>query len=234
MIGATIDSLKAQTKKPCQWIVVDGLSNDKTIETVIDSRSEININIIQEKDSGVYDAWNKALSLISGDWVLFLGAGDRLATETTLEDCMPHLEGSIDRMLVYGNVFKESYHSSELRSPIDLMGRPRMPHHQAIFHRSLIYLEDCQRYDESFKIAADYKLNIPYLLRGSISYVDVDICRVDVNGISSDPKNSYLTWKEVNKACEDCGIKLNHLIKVLSFLKLRANISIHRMRQILF
>lgn len=79
-LPALIASLRAQTDRDFEWIVVDGGSTDTTVD-VIKSAGDIVSVWISEPDFGIYDALNKAIRLASGDYYLVLGADDRLLPE---------------------------------------------------------------------------------------------------------------------------------------------------------
>ena len=72
-----IDSLRAQTDRNFQWIVVDGASTDTTID-LLKACGDIVNNWISEPDFGIYDALNKAIRLSASEYYLVLGADDRL------------------------------------------------------------------------------------------------------------------------------------------------------------
>lgn len=72
-----LESIKNQSYKNFELIVVDGASNDTTC-TIIENNKTIIDYFISEKDNGIYDAWNKGVSRSKGDWILFLGADDIL------------------------------------------------------------------------------------------------------------------------------------------------------------
>ncbi|HEX3386494.1 MAG TPA: glycosyltransferase, partial [Mucilaginibacter sp.] len=71
----TILSVINQSYPNTEFIIIDGGSTDGTVDLIKKYDKKINY-WISEKDSGIYDAMNKALDVVSGDWVYFLGAGD--------------------------------------------------------------------------------------------------------------------------------------------------------------
>ena len=75
LFDRTAASLRSQTFKDFEWIVIDGLSRDDTVEH-IKTNEDIVTYWISEKDSGISDAWNKGLVQAKGEYVLMLNAGD--------------------------------------------------------------------------------------------------------------------------------------------------------------
>jgi glycosyltransferase involved in cell wall biosynthesis len=78
VLSGLIASLRAQTDRDFEWIVVDGASTDGTIE-LIKSAGDVVSKWISEPDYGIYDAMNKAVRLASGEYYLVCGADDRLS-----------------------------------------------------------------------------------------------------------------------------------------------------------
>lgn len=76
-IAINIDNIRELSGFNVQWVVVDGGSTDGTFELLSENSSIIDI-LISESDEGIYDAWNKGLECVDGDWILFLGAGDKI------------------------------------------------------------------------------------------------------------------------------------------------------------
>ena len=69
---------------------MDGMSSDET-STIAQSFSHLPISIESVPDSGIYDAWNKALIRILGKWTVFIGAGDRIDWIISLRNLLsPH------------------------------------------------------------------------------------------------------------------------------------------------
>lgn len=84
-IERTIKSVINQTNKDIEYIIIDGASNDGTLE-VIEKYRKHTAKIVSEKDKGIYDAMNKGLALATGDYVLFMNSGDEIYDNQTVED----------------------------------------------------------------------------------------------------------------------------------------------------
>lgn len=92
LVGRTIHSVEEQTYPHVEHLIIDGNSQDDTLEHVhhYQERNSIapvrhEIQCISEPDEGLYDAMNKAIDMATGDYILFLNAGDRLHDARTLE-----------------------------------------------------------------------------------------------------------------------------------------------------
>lgn len=92
-IERTIQSVLNQSYKNIEYIIVDGLSNDKTVE-IIEKYKE-KIKYLSEPDKGIYDAFNKGLKLYSGDYVGFVNSDDIL------------LPNAIEILVKYAKKYKE-------------------------------------------------------------------------------------------------------------------------------
>ena len=112
LIDETIKSLFNQTFDNYELIIIDGDSNDKTLE-IIKSYNKKNIVIISEPDKGIYDAMNKGISLSKGEYINFLNSGDKFANENVLEKVYNSIKTKPN--LVYGdiNIFKNKKFSKE-------------------------------------------------------------------------------------------------------------------------
>ncbi len=86
-IEGTMQSVLNQTFTDYEYIIIDGASKDSTVSLIQEfaQSTPLSIKWISEPDKGLYDAMNKGLRLATGDFLLFLNAGDRLFESTTLE-----------------------------------------------------------------------------------------------------------------------------------------------------
>ncbi|WAC41743.1 glycosyltransferase [Pedobacter sp. SL55] len=96
----TILSVINQTIKPFEYIIIDGGSTDGSKE-IIESYSQSIQFWVSETDHGVYHAMNKGIEKATGDYLLFLNAGDRLYQNETIERVLSKMEDNVD--LYYGD-----------------------------------------------------------------------------------------------------------------------------------
>ena len=86
VIEDTILSVLGQTYQDIEYILVDGGSQDKTLQIIEKYSQDERVRYISEPDEGIYDAMNKGGSLATGDYIQFLNAGDFLVNATVIED----------------------------------------------------------------------------------------------------------------------------------------------------
>lgn len=82
-VERTMLSVLNQTYSDIKYIVIDGLSNDGTIDIISKYKDRI-AKFISEKDEGIYDAMNKGLALSTGDYVIFMNSGDEFYDAETV------------------------------------------------------------------------------------------------------------------------------------------------------
>ncbi len=91
VLRRTADSVKGQKYANVEHIIVDGASTDSTLKVASDYIKKSNaadngheIRLISEPDHGLYDAMNKGLAAATGDYVVFMNAGDTFHSADTL------------------------------------------------------------------------------------------------------------------------------------------------------
>ena len=87
VLKRTLDSVKAQSWQQIEHLIIDGASKDETISMAETYKAQCpyEVVILSEPDKGLYDAMNKGLRLATGDYLVFLNAGDTLHAADTLE-----------------------------------------------------------------------------------------------------------------------------------------------------
>ena len=110
-IEVTLNSVADQTYKNYEYIVIDGASDDGTIDILDKNRHLINI-LINEPDNGLYDAMNKGVHKSKGKYIIFINAGDTLCNNETLKNCASVLKADPTIDVLYGNtILKYSFSS---------------------------------------------------------------------------------------------------------------------------
>jgi glycosyltransferase involved in cell wall biosynthesis len=101
VINDLCESLSNQDNKKFRWIVIDACSNDRTIEIVEKYKESIDLEIIVERDLGIYDAINKGVIRCRTDYYMVVGSDDFIYSDT-----LSAIESYMDRNhdLISGNV----------------------------------------------------------------------------------------------------------------------------------
>lgn len=197
-IRATIDSILTQNYPNLEFIVIDGGSTDGTLEIIYNYRSHIS-KLISGPDKGIYDAMNKALSLASGEWIVFMNAGDRFFDQHALTHISSLLRG--DSCVVLGACAIQSGHTTTFFRPRPL-GIGKMPAcHQSILVRTSI----AQRilFDIKYRVAADYDMLCKIQSEYPSGFLLTDYCiaSVDPNGYSSTNEDASIReYRDIVKA----------------------------------
>lgn len=87
VLKRTLNSVKAQSWQQIEHLIIDGASKDETVSMAETYKAQCpyEVVILSEPDKGLYDAMNKGLRLATGDYLVFLNAGDTLHAADTLE-----------------------------------------------------------------------------------------------------------------------------------------------------
>ena len=92
VLQRTLDSVMKQTYCNIEHLIIDGVSKDKTLTMVkaYQHKNDVGesaheILVFSEPDKGLYDAMNKGIDRATGDYLIFLNAGDVFPSEDTLE-----------------------------------------------------------------------------------------------------------------------------------------------------
>ncbi|RZL16201.1 MAG: glycosyltransferase [Pedobacter sp.] len=83
-IRRTMISVLGQTFTSIEYIVIDGNSNDGTLDVIEEYRESLGY-FVSERDKGIYDAMNKGLKAATGDYVIFMNSGDEFYSKETVQ-----------------------------------------------------------------------------------------------------------------------------------------------------
>lgn len=186
----TAKSIISQTSlKDIEWIVIDAASTDGTVDVIRKYSSNISY-WVSEPDKGIYDGMNKGIAKATGQYLLFLNAGDTLHSQNTIETVITHKDfGHYDYLsghTVY--TLNEKAIGTGL-APNSITGAfffKKSLGHPSTFIRT-DRLKGMGGYDTSYKIVADAKFFFEDIILKNASYKKIDhiISEFDYSGISS-------------------------------------------------
>lgn len=169
IVGKTIDNVLSQQYDNLEYIIIDGESTDQTMNIVKAYDNRIS-KVISQKDSGIYDAMNKGLAFSTGEYVIFMNAGDLFYNDTVLRDMINKQPGAD---VYYGNT---RVINSEGREVGDRRHKPpkkltwkslRMG--MCVSHQSILARRSlCEAFDIRYKISSDIDWTIRLLKKSTI------------------------------------------------------------------
>jgi len=158
-----------------QWTVIDGGSNDGTPEFLQQQDCEW----VSEPDEGIYDAMNKGIERAHGEYTIFMNAGDVFASPNVLAMLVRKIGQAPD--FIYGDALETD--KCKTARPYNEYLWGMITHHQAMLYKTRLLKE--LRYDQQWRIAADYDLTCRFLQNCSkASYVSELICVFEAGGVS--------------------------------------------------
>lgn len=182
----TINSVLNQDYENIEYVIIDGLSSDNTVNIIKEFDSKIEY-YISEPDKGIYDAINKGIILSKGEYIIILNSDDwyERNTVSSLVSAIRHTDcdfvGALARYVdEEGNSFvlpSMTYNKSTLL---------RMPvRHETLLIPSHLY-DNFGPYSDTYKIIADYEFCIR-LFKGGMRYYEVPhpLLNFRTSGVSS-------------------------------------------------
>lgn len=224
----TFESVLRQSFTNYEYIVVDGGSQDETIDIIREYESIFGSKMkwFSDTDEGMYDAMNKGLSIATGDVVGLLNSDDFFTSNDILSIVANAFEDeSLDA--VYGDVHfvKDSdltkcvrYYSSK-RFKRSWMRYGFMPAHPSFYCRRSIY-EKYGTFDLTYEVAADFEclLRLIYINKIKIKYLPIDFVTMRTRGASTSGLSSHIRiLRDHQLAFKKNGVYSNVLFEFLRY-----------------
>lgn len=198
-IADTIESVRNQGYDDYEHLIIDGKSEDNTLEIVNQyMEKDPKIRLHSESDTGIYDAYNKGIKYSKGDYIIFLNADDFFFKDA-LKNIGVHLSKIEDIFAFDIAMLNEDYQYLKIirRSEISKhsVGNPVILTPALVFKRSVF--EKLGIFDTGFVICADYDM-IARVVKSNlkIKYVDILITAMREGGVSTNYKFEILKKRE--------------------------------------
>lgn len=224
----TIISVLSQTYQDLEYIIVDGLSNDNTVDIIKEYESQFNgrMRWVSERDYGLYDAMNKGFQMATGDVIGIINSDDLISDPKAIEKIMKcfEIDNSIDA--VYADLYYVAQNDTSKIVRHWKSGKQRSftkgwhPAHPTFYVKEEVYQKH-GLFDLDFKFAADFELMLRFIDKKHIKlhYLPEPLVRMRLGGTTS---KSLSNIKKGNLECINAfkknGIKVSLLYPLYRLL----------------
>jgi glycosyltransferase involved in cell wall biosynthesis len=200
----TVESVVNQTWQEFEYIIIDGGSTDGSA-AYIESQSAHFDYWVSEPDKGIYNAMNKGIAKATGEYLLFLNSGDHLYDLKVLEQ--NHNKINEQDIIYFNVVLIGENDSTTLKYPekinFSFFFEGTICHQVVMINKKLF--NEVGMYDESLKIASDWKFFIIAFLKFNCTSKRVDkvLTNYTLDGFSSNRENNKLLQFERQKVLNE-------------------------------
>lgn len=181
-LPVTLASVKSQSCKLYEHIIMDGASKDDTVNIAKNADND-KLVIVSEPDKGLYDAMNKAIDKATGEYLIFLNAGDAFHSADTLQTIADAIMDNDFPGIVYGQTQlvdsnRNRIGDRHLTAP-EVLTFDSFAEGMVVCHQAFIVLRKVAvKYDLSYRFSADYEWCLRCLKR-SMNNVYIDETIID-------------------------------------------------------
>ncbi len=203
-IEKTIFSVVSQNYNNIEYLIIDGGSTDGTLDILEKYKKNIQVMIV-EPDLGIYDAMNKSFSLATGEFLIFINAGDTFYSSDLVQNfCNSKLD---IKTVYYGDAIIID-NNMEVGRYGGKFSKKRITHenicHQAIFYPKILYKS--MQFDLRYKVLSDWIFNIKAFGKFEFAYLNYEVSNYELKGFSY-RKPDWVAMKEVSRIiCEYLGV----------------------------
>ena len=224
-IAYCLHSVFSQTYNNIEHILIDGGSNDSTVE-ILNKHKNKKKKIIIADNTSIYAAINLGISKSTGDYIIILNSDDILNSKYTIENLIEIIKKSKQEVYL-GNVvyFNKTsfnsasrYYSAEKFKTWQFIFGNMPPHPGAVIHKSIAKKI---LYDDKYKIASDFNffVDILYIKKIPFKYINLIITRMRTGGVSGKNLLAHFTsTTEIYKSLKSHNLKANYLLINLRYI----------------
>jgi glycosyltransferase involved in cell wall biosynthesis len=192
----TMQSVVMQTFTDFEYIIIDGGSDDGSIEVIKKYADKITY-WVSEPDAGIYNGMNKGIKQARGDFCLFLNSGDWLIEAETLRNVFEEIAGLVEADVYYSdrvcsNGILDVYPENVMLK--DLIGGWPISHQNSLIKMDLFLLHGF--YHERYRLTSDWEfwLREMWMHKSTFVHIRAKIAIFDMSGVSrtSQEKPEYI------------------------------------------
>ena len=229
-LARTIDSIRTQSYRHIEYIVIDGRSTDGTLELLRQREADIDL-WISEPDRGISDAFNKGIALAAGEFIALVNGDDWLEPDHIAQsvECLNRTgaDFSYANLTLHDpsgaplySIFGDVHYSRRIVHAMPAMNHPTIVCRRTLYTRNGLY-------DPSYRIAMDYEWLLRNHFRGAIAeYIPNLTSHMGADGVSQ--RHIRASLLEVRRASISHGYPAS-----FAFLRFHARLLKARSRLIL-
>jgi glycosyltransferase involved in cell wall biosynthesis len=194
----TILSVINQTYKNIEYIIIDGGSTDGTVDIIKKYEKHL-AYWVSEPDKGIYDAMNKGIYKVTGEWINFMNSGDIFCNIDIVQQLMTSNLLSNNQTIIFGDrVTNCNGKLVDQKININSIRYIMCICHQSCFVSTILHQN--YPFDISYKIAGDYDFFYK-MLNKNVEFIKINlnICVFCGGGVSGDIWNRYKEFIKVIK-----------------------------------
>lgn len=227
-IKDAMQSVLGQTYKNIEYVIIDGKSNDNTVNLINGYKEKLGY-FISENDNGLYDAMNKGINASTGDVIGILNSDDLYQDSAVIADVMEQFNNDPHLDILYGDlVYVKSDDTNKVvrnwKSKTyykRFFENANVPPHPSLFVRSKVYKE-VGVFDLNYKLAADYELMLRLFKKHNFKskYFNRLIIKMRLGGATNQSFTNIINQnKEILKAWKKNGLRAPFYLMPLRIIK---------------
>ena len=210
-IEQTIRSVIGQDYQLIEYIIIDGNSNDGTVQ-IIEQYSDQISTFIFEPDKGIYDGMNKGIELACGEWIIFMNSNDTFHDSSVVSK---FISRAGDADIVYGYCTSASNGKAIKPKPLHKFWKRIPMNHQSTFVRTALH--KAYHFDLRYKVSSVYDFFYHcYTSNSKFAYIDEPVAVYDLSGVSS--HSFWWLWDYFRIAMKYAGKKKARVVFRLLYM----------------
>lgn len=216
----TLNSIDSKNSDFFEIIIVDNNSTDGTKDLVNYFKTKfINLIHVEEPDQGIYDAMNKGINAATGEYVIFMNAGDSFFERSSLREIIGTcMQKRYD--FIYGNYYDEKSSRLKKARSAERISSGMFTSHQAMVYKLSLVKDKNLKFNLEYPLAADLLFTYEFIKSSSSNhFLNKTIARFEEPITSRFTLRSLLENHAVRIKHFDNSLGIDFMITILHLIK---------------